>query len=65
MSEPTANPHIDSVWTEAVLLRTSLRKLEVEGEKEERLRDYAIANINLAIQMLDDLALEIEVSHDD
>lgn len=51
---------IERVWTEAVLMRTSLRKLEVEGEKAENLRDYALANINLAIRMLGDLASEME-----
>ena len=51
---------IERVWTEAVLVRTSLRKLEVEGERAENLRDYALSNINLAIRMLNDLALEME-----
>ena len=53
-----SKPVIDAIWTDVVLARSKLRSVIVKLEHEEsrRLREHALSALNLAIQLIDDIA---------
>ena len=49
---------IDAIWTDVVVARAELRHLvtKLEHEESRRLREHALSALNLAIQLIDDIA---------
>ena len=49
---------IEAIWTDVVVARSKLRSIIVKLEHEEsrRLREHALSALNLAIQLIDDIA---------